>query len=135
ALDELDVLDARGLGVRAREVEHLVGHVEPDRLAVRSDPAGGDQHVGAGARSEVKDNLALVERSDGCGDTTTEGGVDRGSRARVGLVLVIERAAEDLLVLTIGEHGVPVRAAAALAGADCAGGFGVAFADGLADLL
>ena len=49
ALDELDVLDARLRGVRARELEHLVGHVQPDRLPGRPDAAGGDEHVGARA--------------------------------------------------------------------------------------
>ena len=65
ALEELDVLDAGLGGVGARELEHLVGHVEPDRLAGRPDAPGGDQDVGAGARAEVKDGLALVQIGDG----------------------------------------------------------------------
>ena len=40
ALEELDVLDAGRGRVGAREREHLVGHVEPDRLAGRRRRGG-----------------------------------------------------------------------------------------------
>ena len=40
ALEELGVLDAGRGGVGAREREHLVGHVEPDRAAARARRAG-----------------------------------------------------------------------------------------------
>ena len=59
SLQELDVVRARLLGVRAGELEHLVGHVEPVRLAGRADTAGGQQHVDAPARPEVEHRLAL----------------------------------------------------------------------------
>ena len=45
-------------GVGARELEHLVGHVEPDRLAGRPDAPGGDQDVRAGAGPEIEHDLA-----------------------------------------------------------------------------
>ena len=50
--------------VRARELEHLVGHVQAVRLAGRADPAGGEQHVDAAAGAEVEHGLALVQVGD-----------------------------------------------------------------------
>ena len=73
ALEELDVVDAGVRGVRARQREHLVGHVEPDRPAGRSDAAGGDEHVRPAARAEVEHGLALVQ--------VRHGGRARRSRA------------------------------------------------------
>ena len=62
---ELDVRDA-GLGrVAGRELEHLVGHVEPERPAGRTDATGGQDHVDPAARTEVEDALALAEVGDG----------------------------------------------------------------------
>ena len=64
-LSELDVLDP-GLGWFARaSVEHLVGHVEADRLAGRADAAGGDQHVDPAAGAEVENGLACAQIGDG----------------------------------------------------------------------
>ena len=64
ALHELDVVHARLGGVGARELEHLIGHVEPDRLPGGADAARGDQHVGAGARPEVEHGLAVAQVRD-----------------------------------------------------------------------
>ena len=72
ALDELDVLDAGVCGVGAGELEHLVGHVEADRLPGRPDAAGGDQYVGAGAGAEIEHGLALAQVGDGCRHATSE---------------------------------------------------------------
>ena len=60
ALEELSIVDAGLAGVGARELEHLVGHVQADRRTGRADSAGGDQHVGAGAGPEVQDRLAVM---------------------------------------------------------------------------
>jgi hypothetical protein len=61
------VLDARVGRVTAGEGEHLVGHVEADRLAARSDSARRDQDVRPGAAAEVEDDLALGGGSRGLG--------------------------------------------------------------------
>ena len=82
ALDELDVLDAGLGGVGAREVEHLVGHVQADGLAGRADAAGADEHVGAGARAEVEHGLALVQVGDRGRHAAAQRGLDRRLAAR-----------------------------------------------------
>ena len=64
--------------VGAREVEHLVGHVDADRLAGRADAAGGDQDVGAGAGAEVEHGLALAQVGDGGRHAAAERCGDRG---------------------------------------------------------
>ena len=69
------------LGVGAGEVEHLVGHVDADRLAGRRDAAGGDEHVGAGAGAEVEHRLAGVEVGDGGRDPAAQRRGDGGRRA------------------------------------------------------
>ena len=57
-------VDACLLRVGAGEVEHLVGHVEADRLAAGGDAAGADQDVGAGAGTEIEHGLAGLEVGD-----------------------------------------------------------------------
>ena len=47
--------------VLARERQHLVGHVEPVRLAGRADPPGGEQHVDAAAGAQVEHHLTLAQ--------------------------------------------------------------------------
>ena len=54
ALEELDVLDPGLRWLCARELEHLVGHVEAVGLAGRADPAGREQNVDAAAGAEVE---------------------------------------------------------------------------------
>ena len=61
----------------AREREHLVGHVQADRAAGRADAAGADEHVGAGARAEVEDRLALVQVRHGGRHAATQRRVKR----------------------------------------------------------
>ena len=99
ALEELDVLDARRARVGTRQREHLVGHVEPDRLAGRARRGGGDQDVGAGARAEVEHRLALVQIGDGGGDAAAERGVDDRFGRALRVAGAVERAAEDLLAV------------------------------------
>ena len=57
ALEPVDVLDAGLDLVGAREVEHLVGHVEPVGSAGRGDAAGGEQDVDTAAGAEIEDGL------------------------------------------------------------------------------
>ena len=62
ALAELDVRRA-GLGrVVARELQHLVGHVEPVGEPGRADPRGRQQHVDSAAGTQVQDDLAGARR-------------------------------------------------------------------------
>ena len=51
----------------AREVEHLVGHVEPDRPPGQTDAPSADQYVRAGAGAEIEHGLALVESATAVG--------------------------------------------------------------------
>ena len=95
-LDELDVVDPGVGGVAAGELEHLVGHVESDRLAGGSDAPGADQHVGAGARAEVEHRLALVQIGDRGRDAAPERCVDSGCGSAVGMLVFVERRAEHL---------------------------------------
>ena len=96
ALDELDVLDAGRGRVGARELEHLVGHVEADRAAARRDAAGADQHVGAGARAEVEHDVAVAQVGDGGRHAAAQRRLHGRARRRPSTV-VVERAAEDLV--------------------------------------
>ena len=75
------------VGVRAGEVEHLVGHVESDRSAGRSDAAGADEDVGAGAGPEVEHGLAVVQVGDRGRHAAAERRVDRRS-VRVGRLVL-----------------------------------------------
>src|SRR5436190_15783408 len=61
ASQELDVLDARLPLVVPRQREHLVGHVQPVRLARRPDPLGGQEDVDAPTRAEVQHRLPWPE--------------------------------------------------------------------------
>ena len=88
----------------ARQLEHLVGHVEADRLAGRGDPAGGDEHVRAGPGAQVEHRLALVQIGDGGRDAAAERGLDRRAR-RTGLLLV-EGRAEHLVAVLVGRGNV-----------------------------
>ena len=106
SLAELHVLDSGLGGVALGELEHLVGHVNPDRPAGRTNAAGGDQHVSAGAGAEVEHDLALVQVSDRGRDPAPERRSDRTLGHVIGLG--IERRAE---------HTGRVRRAAASGGA------------------
>ena len=67
--------------LRPGELEHLVGHVEPDRPPGRADPAGREDHVDPAAGAEVEDALAGSELGDGGRVAAAEAGEDRGLRA------------------------------------------------------
>ena len=121
---ELDVRGAGLGGVALGEGEHLVGHVEADRAAGRTDPLGRQQHVDAAARAEVEDALAFVELRDGDRVAAAE----RGEDGRIGQLVALERGVE----LAADLSGV-AGAAAAVAGLDGRGG--VAGADLFVDRL
>ena len=81
--------------LRAGELEHLVGHVEPDRLAGGRDAAGGDQHVGAGARAEIEHGLAVVQSSaTAVGTPQPSEAFTASSGTLLAACLVVERGAE-----------------------------------------
>src|SRR2546430_4349144 len=61
ASQELDVLDVRLPLVVSRQREHLVGHVQPVRLARRPYPLGGQEDVDASTRAEVQHRLPWPE--------------------------------------------------------------------------
>ena len=67
---------------RRASVEHLVGHVQADGPARRSDAARGDEDVGAGARAEVEHRLARMKVSDGGRERRSRAKPRRRSRAR-----------------------------------------------------
>ena len=96
ALDELDVRDARLARIGPRELEHLVCHVQPDRLAARSDPPGRDQHVRAAARPEVENGLALVQIGDSGRHAAAERRLHGGVSCAADVGLRIEGSAEHL---------------------------------------
>ena len=98
--------------LRARELEHLVGHVEAVGLAGRPDAPGGEQHVDPAARAEVEDRLALVQVGDRGRVAAAERRELRRVGQRVALVVVVEPGAEGLALL-VGDHGGVAAAAAA----------------------
>ena len=55
------LVDARLPLVLARQREHLVGHVEPVRLAGRADAPRRQQHVDAAAGAEIEHGLARLQ--------------------------------------------------------------------------
>ena len=99
ALDELDVLDAGRGGVGSRELEHLIGHVEPDRPAVRPDPPGGDQDVRTGARPKIQDRLAIVQVGHRRGHSAPQRRADRRLRRAALTAAGVQRSAEHASVL------------------------------------
>jgi hypothetical protein len=70
----------RRASVLARQLEHLVRHVEAVSRAARADTAGREQHVDAAARPEVEDPLSLVE----LGDRGRVAAPERGELGRIG---------------------------------------------------
>ena len=61
AFQEFDVLRARLALVFVRQRQHFVRHVEPVGFAVRPDAPGGEQHVNAAARAQIKHGLAGIQ--------------------------------------------------------------------------
>ena len=132
ALDELDVLDPSLGLVAARQVEHLVGHVEAIGLAGRTDPPSREQDVDPAAGAQVEHRLALVELGDSGRVATAEARELRRLRQRGAIVEVVETGAEQPSLL-VGDHR-RVTAAGCLTGARSLGSLRIARADGLAEL-
>ena len=78
--EELDVRRAGVGNVAHREREHLLGHVEADRSAVRADSPGRQEDVDPAAGAEIEDALTFMELGDGDRVATAERGKDRGVR-------------------------------------------------------
>ena len=114
ALDELDVLDPGLALVCARQLEHLVGHVQAVGLAGRPDAAGREQDVDPAAGAEVEHGLALVQLGDRGRVAAAEAGQLGGLGQGVTVVGAVEAGAEQLALL-VGDHG-RVAAARRLAG-------------------
>jgi hypothetical protein len=94
ALEELDVPHA-GIGsVRARELEHLVGHVKTDRATCGADAAGADQHVRTRPGAKVQDRLALVQVGDRSRHAAAERRLQRSGVRAAGFDVVAEIGAE-----------------------------------------
>ncbi len=86
AAEELDVVDA-GLGrVGAGQVEHLVGHVQPDRRAAGATRRAEMQHVGAAAGAEVEHCLAGVQVGNGGRHAAAQRCLDGALRRSLGLL-------------------------------------------------
>src|SRR4249920_3481577 len=98
ALEELDVLGARVGCVAPGEIEHLVGHVEPVRVAGRPDPSRREQHVDPAARTQVEHGLALAQLGDGSGIPAPEARQDRGVGELGPLHRVVQLGAPDLVL-------------------------------------
>ena len=81
----------------ARQVEHLVGHVEPVNLSRRADTARGQQHVDAAAGPEVEDGLALVQIDERRRVAASERRVDRLFREPGGLFLLVQVAGDGVV--------------------------------------
>src|SRR6185503_6382233 len=93
ALEELDVRDA-GVGlVPARELEHLVGHVQAVGFAGRADAPGREQHVDTAAGPEVEHGLAGAELGERRRVAAAQGGANGvlGQTTRLGGVVEIRR--------------------------------------------
>ena len=72
-LEELDIGDACLPLIVARELEHLVRHVEAVRLSGRANSARREEHIEAAAGAEIEDDLAGVEVGEHRRIATPEG--------------------------------------------------------------
>lgn len=111
ALHELDVADAGLRGVAAGQVEHRDSHVQPDRSPVGSEPAGGDEDIGAGAGSQIQDDLAGMQIRDGGRHPAAQQRRHCGFGSARTVVGVVENGAEHDRVPVVG-RGHRCRAAA-----------------------
>ena len=107
ALEELDVGRAGLGGVAARQGEHLLGHVQPVRLARGAYPPGRQQHVDAAAGAKVQHDLALAQLGDRGGVAAAEACQHGGIGQRAALVggVQLATAAELVLVDARGATG------------------------------
>jgi hypothetical protein len=61
AVQELDVANTCLLGVAARQAQHVGAGIQPVHLAVRTHPAGRQQHVDPTTRSQVQHGLSGMD--------------------------------------------------------------------------
>ena len=109
ALEEMDIGDARLLGVRAGECEHLVGHVEAVGDAGRADALRREDHVDPAARAEIEHDLSLAELGDGGRVAAAE----RRERGRVRQLAALLGGVERLAESAVLARAARVAAAAA----------------------
>ena len=132
-LSQWTLVDARLRLVGAREVEHLVGHVEAVGGAGRGDAAGGEQDVDAAAGAEVEHGHAVAQ----IGHRGRVAAPERREQRCIGqlvLLRAVEAGAEQLGLL-VGDDRAVARAATScdrVAARRREGSGGVALADGLA---
>lgn len=82
-----------------REGEHLLGHVEPVRLAGGADAASGKQYVDAAAGAEVQDAFAFVQVGHRGRVAAAEEGGEGLSGQGVALVFGVQGGAEVVVDL------------------------------------
>src|SRR3990170_2312607 len=95
ALQELDVVGPGLGGVAPCELQHLVGHVQTERLPGRADPLRRQDHVDPAAGSEVEHGLALPELGHGRRVATPEARHDRRIGDLTALLRRVELGPED----------------------------------------
>ena len=103
ALEPLYVGGTGRGGVALGQGEHLVGHVEPEGPARRSDALGRQQNVYTAARPEVEDSISLVQVRDSGGIAAPERCHDRLRRQFGALERRVEFAAVILGVAAAGD--------------------------------
>ncbi len=97
ALQELDVFHAGLLLIRARDLEHLVGHIETVRLSRRADAPGREDHVDTAAGSEIEDDFARLELGERGRVAAAERGERRFERNVLELGVVVEIRGDRVL--------------------------------------
>ena len=137
ALDEFNVARARLRGVRPGQRQHLVGHVDPVRLACCADPAGGQQHVDAAAGAEVEHGLALVQVGDDERVAAAEARGDGLGGQRVAVGVRVQLGAPPVAELDVLHDAVGTRTATgrSASGVDGGRGGGVAVPHAVAQVV
>ena len=85
--------------IATRQVEHLIGHVQPIGQPREADAPGGEQHVDPAARAEVKHGLALVQLGDRDRVAAAQRGQHGRFRQRVARVGLIQGGPEVVALL------------------------------------
>ncbi len=78
----------------ARQLQHLVSHIDADHPARRPDPPGADEHIGPSARAQIDNDLAGVKISDRSWDAASER--QHSKFSYVGFAAVVEGRTKDL---------------------------------------
>src|SRR5437867_10316580 len=96
SLEKLDILRPRFALVLARELQHLVRHIETVGLSCRTDPPGREQNVDPASGSEVEDGFAFAELRE-------HRGIAAAERRGHGL---LRKGAELLAFIKVGGYGI-----------------------------